>query len=235
MDSETKQRANVKLFGKSATVTHGMLKQACGNEAVIQSRCFEWHSCFKNGKTSLKDDEMPGRPHTCNTGENVEKFDKLCIMILTSILNMNDHSSGQKTNGCSMTTLRQLTELSQHSSFALLIRWSSTSSEDKTQRPSTSNSVKKKKIQGRMTAVMKKLRVQSHEVGEDCNCPIQLQNPLPPHVGITMIPRATMSSRVMTTYHGVQAADSRLCKGRKPEILERNGDDDERGKGPKCI
>lgn len=46
----------------------------------------------------------------------------------------------------------------------------STSSEDGTQRPSTSNSVKKKKVRGRMTAVMKKLRVQSHEVGEDCNC-----------------------------------------------------------------
>lgn len=46
----------------------------------------------------------------------------------------------------------------------------STSSEDGTQRPSTSNSVKEKKVRGRMTAVMKKLRVQSHEVGEDCNC-----------------------------------------------------------------
>ncbi|XP_069687825.1 uncharacterized protein [Periplaneta americana] len=49
----------------------------------------------------------------------------------------------------------------------------STSSEDETQRPSTSNSVKKNQVQGRMTAVMKKLRVQSHEIGEDCNCKLK--------------------------------------------------------------
>ncbi|KAJ4430414.1 hypothetical protein ANN_22630 [Periplaneta americana] len=32
MNSKLEQRANVKLFGKSATVAHGMLKQAYGNE-----------------------------------------------------------------------------------------------------------------------------------------------------------------------------------------------------------
>ncbi|KAJ4444974.1 hypothetical protein ANN_06773 [Periplaneta americana] len=36
MDSKLEQRANVKFFGKSAIVTHGMLKQAYGNEGVSQ-------------------------------------------------------------------------------------------------------------------------------------------------------------------------------------------------------
>ncbi|PSN51802.1 hypothetical protein C0J52_10895 [Blattella germanica] len=64
MDSKLEQRANIKIcvnLRKSATETYEMLKEAYGNEAMSRTRCFERHSCFKSGRTSLEDDERPGR------------------------------------------------------------------------------------------------------------------------------------------------------------------------------
>jgi hypothetical protein len=38
---------------------------------------FEWHSCFKAGRVSVKDDECSGRPNTSKTTENVENIREL--------------------------------------------------------------------------------------------------------------------------------------------------------------
>ena len=49
-----------------------MMQRAYGNEAMSRARCFEWHACFKRGRTSLKDDERSGRSSTSSTHKNVE-------------------------------------------------------------------------------------------------------------------------------------------------------------------
>ena len=38
---------------------------------------FEWHERFRRGRTSLKDDEMSGRPSTSSTPNNVETIWRL--------------------------------------------------------------------------------------------------------------------------------------------------------------
>ena len=49
-----------------------MLRRAYGNEATCRAVCFQWHMCFKRGRTSLEDDERSGRPSTSSTPQNVE-------------------------------------------------------------------------------------------------------------------------------------------------------------------
>jgi hypothetical protein len=47
--------------GKTATETYEMLQQAFGETALSQSKTFEWYSRFKNGHTSIDDeDRFPG-------------------------------------------------------------------------------------------------------------------------------------------------------------------------------
>ncbi|PSN29628.1 hypothetical protein C0J52_28063 [Blattella germanica] len=59
MDSKLEQRANICVkLQKSATETYEMLKEAYWNKAMSRTRCFELHSRFKNGRTSLEIDEM---------------------------------------------------------------------------------------------------------------------------------------------------------------------------------
>nr|CAD7590374.1 unnamed protein product [Timema genevievae] len=60
MDCKLEKRANIKfciLLGKSGTETFQMKQQAYGNEAKSHPVCFEGHSCFKSGRTSLNDEE----------------------------------------------------------------------------------------------------------------------------------------------------------------------------------
>ena len=54
-----------------------MIRRAYGNEAMSGARCFEWHACFKRGRTSLEDDERSGRPSTSSTPKNVEIIRRL--------------------------------------------------------------------------------------------------------------------------------------------------------------
>lgn len=77
MDLKTEQRVNIKFcvkLGKSATETFQLLQQAYGDESLSRTRCFEWHSRFKAGRTSVADDERSGRPSMCTTEENVESI-----------------------------------------------------------------------------------------------------------------------------------------------------------------
>ena len=47
-------------LNKTAAVTHRMLKEAFGEQALSQARTHEWFKCFKNGRESLEDDKHSG-------------------------------------------------------------------------------------------------------------------------------------------------------------------------------
>jgi hypothetical protein len=75
MDVKLEQRTNIKFclkLGKSGAETFEMIRRAYGNEAMSCARCFEWHTHFKRGRTSLEDDERSGRTSTSSTPKNVE-------------------------------------------------------------------------------------------------------------------------------------------------------------------
>jgi hypothetical protein len=44
-------------LGKTDTETYEMLQQAFGETALSWSKTFEWYSRFKNGHTSIDDDD----------------------------------------------------------------------------------------------------------------------------------------------------------------------------------
>jgi histone-lysine N-methyltransferase SETMAR len=50
-----------------------MLQEAFGDNAMSQSKTFLWYIRFKDGRTSIDDDERSGRPSTSTTPENVAK------------------------------------------------------------------------------------------------------------------------------------------------------------------
>ena len=80
MDLKLEQRANIKFsveLGKSAMETLEMLRKAYDKEAMSRARCFEWHSHFMSGRTSLNNDERSGRPSTSSTYENVEDIGRI--------------------------------------------------------------------------------------------------------------------------------------------------------------
>jgi hypothetical protein len=58
----------------SATETLEMLRETFGEHSLSRTAVFEWHSRFKAGQVSVKDDERSGRPSTTKTTENVEKI-----------------------------------------------------------------------------------------------------------------------------------------------------------------
>jgi hypothetical protein len=60
MDMLKKQRVCTKFYqklDKTATEMYEMLQQAFGETALSRSKSFEWHSRFKNGHTSINDDD----------------------------------------------------------------------------------------------------------------------------------------------------------------------------------
>jgi hypothetical protein len=59
--------------GKMAVETHKMLKKVFGDNAVGLTQTYEWFKCFKNGWTSVDNDERSGRPSTGTTTKNVAK------------------------------------------------------------------------------------------------------------------------------------------------------------------
>jgi transposase len=80
MDMKLEQRANIKFcvkFGKFGVETFEMIRRVYRNKAMSHARCFEWHACFKRGRTLLEDDERSGRPSTSSTPKNVETIRQL--------------------------------------------------------------------------------------------------------------------------------------------------------------
>ena len=54
------ERYAIKLclkLGKNATETYRMLQTALGISCMNRASVFEWHKIFKEGKTSVRDDE----------------------------------------------------------------------------------------------------------------------------------------------------------------------------------
>jgi hypothetical protein len=50
-----------------------MLQEAFGHNAMSQNKTFLWYKRFKDGRTSVDDDERYGRPSTSTTPENIAK------------------------------------------------------------------------------------------------------------------------------------------------------------------
>jgi len=50
-----------------------MLQEAFGDNAISQNKTFLWYKRFKDGRTSVDDDERSGRPSTSTTPENMAK------------------------------------------------------------------------------------------------------------------------------------------------------------------
>jgi hypothetical protein len=76
MDVLKEQRVCIKFcqtLGKTATETYEMLQQAFGETALSRSKIFEWHSRFKNGRTSIDDDPHTGRSSTARTNQTVDR------------------------------------------------------------------------------------------------------------------------------------------------------------------
>jgi len=73
MTDVKEQRSCNKFFfkiGKTASETHGMLKEAFGDNGLGQTKTYECFKWFKNGWTAV-DDECSGRISTGTTTENV--------------------------------------------------------------------------------------------------------------------------------------------------------------------
>jgi hypothetical protein len=67
MELVKEQRICVKFsfkVRKSPAETHRMLRKTYGNDALGQTTTYEWFKRFKNGRTSMDDDELSGRPST---------------------------------------------------------------------------------------------------------------------------------------------------------------------------
>jgi hypothetical protein len=63
---------SVKL-GKSAIETPEMLCEAIGEHSLSQTLVSEWHSSFKAGQVSVKDDKRSGQPSTSRTIQGIHK------------------------------------------------------------------------------------------------------------------------------------------------------------------
>jgi len=50
-----------------------MLQEAFGDNAMSQSKTFLWYKRFKDGRTSVDDDERSGRPSKITTPQNIAK------------------------------------------------------------------------------------------------------------------------------------------------------------------
>ena len=62
------------LLAKTAAETVTMLREAFKEEALSQTRVYEWFSWFKCGDMSLEDQPRSGHPSTSRTNENIQKI-----------------------------------------------------------------------------------------------------------------------------------------------------------------
>jgi len=56
-----------------------MLQEAFKDNTMSQSKTFLWYKRFKDGRTSVDDDERSGRPPTSTTPENIAKVCKAIL------------------------------------------------------------------------------------------------------------------------------------------------------------
>ena len=65
-------------LGKNATETQGMFQTSCINRPSV----FEWHKRFKEGRESVRDDEMCGGSKEVNTPELIGKRVRVRVTML---------------------------------------------------------------------------------------------------------------------------------------------------------
>jgi histone-lysine N-methyltransferase SETMAR len=63
-----------------------MLQEAFRDNAMSQSKAFLWYKRFKDGQTSVDDDERSGRPSTSTTPENIAKVCKAILADCTQTI-----------------------------------------------------------------------------------------------------------------------------------------------------
>jgi hypothetical protein len=56
-----------------------MVKEAFGEQALNQTRTFEWFECFRDGRESVEDCKHSGRPSTCTTPEMIAKVHEVTL------------------------------------------------------------------------------------------------------------------------------------------------------------
>jgi hypothetical protein len=54
-----------------------MIQQVFGDQTLSLTQAFQWHACFKTGRTSVDDDEHTGRTTSCTTPETVARIQEL--------------------------------------------------------------------------------------------------------------------------------------------------------------
>ena len=72
-----------------------MLKEAFGEQALIQARTFEWFKHFKDGLESVEDDKHSGRLSTCTTPEMIAKVHEVILedrLSMTFVIVLNCHT-----------------------------------------------------------------------------------------------------------------------------------------------
>ena len=70
-------------LGKKTTEMYGMLQTAFGASCMKQASVFEWHKRFKEGKESVRDDEMCGRSKEANTPELIGQRVRVRVTMLS--------------------------------------------------------------------------------------------------------------------------------------------------------
>ena len=69
-------------LGKNTTETYGMLQTAFGASCMSRASVFEWHKRFKEGRESVRDDEMCGRSKEVNTPEGIGQRVRVRVTML---------------------------------------------------------------------------------------------------------------------------------------------------------
>ena len=64
-------------LGKNAMETLKMIQQGFGDQSLSRTQVFQWHTRFKNSRTSVDDDEHTGRHTSCTNPETVARIQQL--------------------------------------------------------------------------------------------------------------------------------------------------------------
>ena len=70
------------ILGKNITETYGMLQTAFRPSCMNRASVFEWHKRFKEGKESVRDDEMCGRSKEVNRPELIGQRVRVRVTML---------------------------------------------------------------------------------------------------------------------------------------------------------
>ena len=68
--------------GKNIAESYGMLQTAFGAPCMNRASVFEWHKRFKDGRESVRDDEMCGRSKEVNTPELIGQRVRVRVTML---------------------------------------------------------------------------------------------------------------------------------------------------------